>query len=211
MSPLTITFVEVLTSVTELDKMAANAIGINNFEALIFARLLSPRMTGKKKAAAAVLLMKALMAATAIMVAGNKLPGFLLVKSNKVRPTSSTTPVRIKAAVITSNPKSNMTVSLPNPANAWSRGTNPRMIRVIRTPRAVTSGDTHSKENNSKAITNMISKRMIDIVILIFSLHVLYKEIQVSKLRKKIMTFNKLSCVSHETTHRVLERNWAAF
>jgi hypothetical protein len=78
-NPLMTTFVEVLISVTELERIDANAIGINSREALIFVCWLKPKSTGKKNAAEAVLLMKAPNIVTTIMVAGSRLAGRLLV------------------------------------------------------------------------------------------------------------------------------------
>ena len=53
--PLMTTLVEVPTRVTELAKMVAKAMGINNLEGLIFSFLDKPIVMGVKKAAVAVL------------------------------------------------------------------------------------------------------------------------------------------------------------
>ena len=43
-----------------------------------------------------------------------------------------------------SNPRNNMTVSLPKPANALSAGTSPVRIKASNTPSATTSAVAHS-------------------------------------------------------------------
>lgn len=154
-----------LIKVTELARIAAKAIGINRRETLSFKRWLKSSTTGKKNAAAAVLLIKELNVPTDTIVTSNNRLGWSRIYWTSRRLTMSTTPVRIKAAVIINKPSSRITVSLPNPAKALSTGTRPHRTTATSTPRAVTSGGTHSNVNRSKAITRMIRSKKIDDVI----------------------------------------------
>jgi len=68
MRPLMTRFVDVLMSVTELVRIDANATGMRSREGEILARAAMPMTTGRKRAAAAVLLMNALRTETVIMM-----------------------------------------------------------------------------------------------------------------------------------------------
>jgi hypothetical protein len=161
---LTTTFVEVPIKVTELARIEAKASGIRSLEALIFALRARPITTGIKKAVAAVLLINELNPAEATITIPKTRFGLLPVFSDKYLPNISTAPVRTRAAVKINKPRINMTVSLPNPANALSNGSKPVKIKVNKMPRATTSTGTHSTENSTRVIARINRRRAIDTV-----------------------------------------------
>ncbi len=65
--------------VMELARIAANAIGINKREGLIFARRATPNTRGMKNAAEAVLLMKVLIRAVVSMIVASRRKGLFPV------------------------------------------------------------------------------------------------------------------------------------
>jgi hypothetical protein len=74
-------------SVTELARIAANAIDISSGDALDCVRRESPSAIGKKNAAAAVLLMKELIAAGATSIKRRSRPGSVPTTRKIQRPT----------------------------------------------------------------------------------------------------------------------------
>ncbi len=164
MRPLMTTFVEVLINVTELERMEANASGMSSTDGDTLAFAATPSTTGKKNAAAAVLLMKALNVPTLSMITSSngatREPAWRMIP----RPTKSTTPVFTKAVVMMSRPRIIKTVSLPNPANASFAGTNPVIASARRRPSPTTSLDTHSTEKNTTATVIRLSSKAIWIV-----------------------------------------------
>ncbi len=160
------TLVEELTRVTELDRMEANARGIKSFEALIFFRRARPRVMGTKSAVVAVLLINALRTAAETMITANKRFGLWAMRRRTARPTMSTTPVRVRAAVRISRPNIMITASLPKPANACLAGNRPLRMSVNKMPSAMTSAGSRSREKSTKATamtkrSNAICKVMI--------------------------------------------------
>lgn len=153
--PLTIMFVEVLTSVTELVRIEENAIGISSFDALISDFQAMPNTIGRKNAVEAVLLMNAPRTADAIITVHKSRSGVGLARLSTARPAMSTTPVRCRAAVRINRPRIMITVSLPNPSKAFFTGKSPVKTRVSRTPSAVTSADTGSHQNRKTEITTI--------------------------------------------------------
>ena len=158
---LTTIFVEVLISETELVRIEENAKGIRRLEALIRAFAAAPIATGRKKAVAAVLLMKAESTAVAIMIATTRRVGFppAAPKNKPACHIDYASPQQ--GGGHDSNPRMSMTVSLPNPLKALFAGTKPVKTSRSKTPRAVTSAEIHSKAKKTRASAMMARRRAI--------------------------------------------------
>ena len=163
--PLTTTFVEVPTRVTELARMEANAIGINIFAGWILRRLDKPIVIGVKNAAVAVLEINALKTPAApVMIQYSwilLLPTVLRIRRDRI----CTIPVRTRAAVNISNPRIIMDVSLPKPSKAVSAGKMPVRINASMSPSAITSAGKVSIENRTNPAAIMINNKIIERVI----------------------------------------------
>ena len=159
--PLTTMFVEVLTSVTELVTIEANASGMRSFDALTPDFFAMPKTIGRKNAVEAVLLMNAPMPAEASMTIQSSRSGSVPAWRNTARPASSTTPVRSSAAVRMSRPRIMMTVSLPKPANACFAGSSPVKASASSRPSAMTSDETRSHQNSASAAASRQRRRRI--------------------------------------------------
>ncbi len=77
------------------------------------------------------------------------------------RPASSTTPVRISAAVMISKPRIINTASLPNPAKASLVVSSPVRISTTTIPSAITSEGKRSLANRINEMTMMAITRTI--------------------------------------------------
>jgi hypothetical protein len=144
-------FVDVLKSVHELVRMEANESGSRNFETLCRARAATPKVTGRKKAVAAVLLRNAENVATEIRITRSSRFGSVPPNRRMYRPARSTHPVRQRAAVMMSSPKIIITASLPKPANALSAGSTPQQTRARSKLSATTSAGMISHEKKTMA------------------------------------------------------------
>ena len=153
--------VEVLTRVTELERIDAKASGRRSRVGLILVRRARPMTTGRKNAVAAVLLITALKLAAATMTTSSSRPGFSPVRRRIHRPARSTTPVFKSAAVRISSARIMITVSLPKPAKASPAGTRPVRVTDRRTPSATTSAGMRSREKSTSAAAKMASRRPI--------------------------------------------------
>lgn len=158
--------VEELTRVIELARMAAKARGINRREGLFFVRRARLIVIGIKKAVAAVLLRKALIAAAAIMMTVKSCSGLPVECLSKAWPVISITPVLDSPAVMIRMPRIIMLVLLPKPAKAVSGGSSLVRITAISTVRATTSTGKYSMENRTTARTMIPSRRAMGSVMI---------------------------------------------
>ena len=95
------------------------------------------------------------------MIMSNSRSGLSSACRNTARPARSVTPVRSSAAVRISNPRIMITVSLPNPRNASSRGSRPVKASARMRPRAMTSEEIRSHQKSATATASRTSKSRI--------------------------------------------------
>jgi hypothetical protein len=157
--------VEVLMSETELVRIDAKARGRSSRDGLVPLRAAMPRTTGRKKAVAAVLLMKTESSEAETITTATSNSGRSPARVRILWPTVSTMPVCDSAAVMMNRPRIITTVPLPKPASASSGGMRPVPTTASSTPSATTSAGMRSHENRMTATARMARQSMISTVI----------------------------------------------